>query len=276
MHLLFDIGGTHTRLALTQDGKKFGQPGIIKTPKKYGEAIKTIQFATEQISRKKKLESAVGGVRGILDRKKGSIFDAHVLKNWSNKPLQKSLEKALGCEVILENDSAIVGLGEAIYGSGRGKKIVAYYTISTGVGGVRIVNGRIDKCSIGFEPGKQIIDFKNNKDIEDFLSGKAIEKKYHKKPYEITSLKFWDEMAKVLAYGLNNAIVHWSPDIFILGGSMMKKIGIPVPRVKYHLSKILEIYPRLPIIKKSALGDLGGLYGALALVKTKSGRYHSN
>src|SRR3989344_4103913 len=267
MHLLFDIGGTHTRLALTQDGKKFGQPVIIKTPKKYGEAIKTIQSVTEQISQKKKLESAVGGVRGILDRKKGSIFDTHILKNWSNKPLQGSLQKALGCEVILENDSAIVGLGEAVYGSGRGKKIVAYYTISTGVGGVRIVNGRIDKSSIGFEPGKQIIDFKNNKDIEDILSGRAIEKKYHKKPYEITNPKFWDEMAKILAYGLNNAIVHWSPDIFILGGSMMKKIGIPVPRVKYHLSKILEIYPRLPIIKKATLGDFGGLYGALARIK---------
>jgi len=269
MYILFDIGGSNIRLAATKDGRKFNKPLVIKTPKKYGEALKAIKVAAETASQNKKLKGAVVGVRGVLDQKRRSTFDAHMLKNWSNKPLQKSLEKALSCEVILENDSALVGLGEAIYGAGKGGKIVAYYTVSTGVGGARIVNGRIDKSAIGFEPGNQIVDFKNNRSLEDLISGKAVEKKYHKKPYEITNSKFWDEMAKLLAYGLNNAIVHWSPDIFVLGGSMMKKIGIPVPRVKYHLSKILEIYPKLPVIKKAALGDFGGLYGALALLNQK-------
>jgi len=269
MHLLFDIGGTNIRLALTKNSRTFSRPLIIKTPKKFSEGIKVIASGAKELTGGKKIESAIGGIRGVLDRKRGSIFDTAVLKNWSNKPLKKSLEKVFNCSVLLENDSAMVGLGEAVYGPGRGKKIVAYYTISTGVGGVRIVNNHIDKFSVGFEPGHQIIDFKNNSNLEDLISGSAVEKKYRKKPYEITNPKFWDERARLLAYGLNNAIVHWSPDIFILGGSMMKKIGIPIPRVKYHLSKILQVYPRLPLIKKATLGDLGGLYGALAFLRKK-------
>ena len=45
MHLLFDIGGTHTRLALTQDGKKFGQPVIIKTPKNVAFVINNFLYS---------------------------------------------------------------------------------------------------------------------------------------------------------------------------------------------------------------------------------------
>ena len=74
-------------------------------------------------------------------------------------------------------------------------------------------------------------------------------------------------MARVLAYGLNNTIVYWSPDIVVIGGSMMKKIGIPIDRVRAHLSGILHIYEELPQVAHSTLGDIGGLYGALALIK---------
>ena len=34
----------------------------------------------------------------------------------------------------------MVGLGEAVHGAGRGNCIVMYMTISTGVGGARIVH----------------------------------------------------------------------------------------------------------------------------------------
>lgn len=94
-----------------------------------------------------------------------------------------------------------------------------------------------------------------------------LKKKYGKKPYEITDKKIWDETAKILAYGLNNTIVHWSPDIIVLGGSMFKKIGIPVPRVRFHLKNILKIFPELPAVEKAELGDVGGLYGALVFLK---------
>ena len=179
------------------------------------------------------------------------------------------MRKIFHAPVFLENDAALAGLGEAVFGAGKGKKIVAYLTISTGVGGCRIVDGKIDENSQGFEPGHQIIfSDKNIITLENLVSGTAIEKKYGKKPYEIFDVKIWNNVANNLAYGLHNVAVLWSPDIIILGGSMMKKIGIPVERVKFHLSKILNIFPKPPLIKKSKLGDLAGLYGALAHLKS--------
>jgi predicted NBD/HSP70 family sugar kinase len=83
-------------------------------------------------------------------------------------------------------------------------------------------------------------------------------------------LHILDKMAEILAYGVNNAIVHWSPDVVVIGGSMMKKIGIKIPRVEFHLKKIMRAFPNnIPKIKKAALADFGGLYGALALIKGK-------
>ncbi len=170
---------------------------------------------------------------------------------------------------------AMVGLGEANYGAGRGKDIVVYMTISTGVGGVRIVKGNVDESAMGFEPGHQIIDPDNTlcptcdgNDLEAYVSGTSIEKRFGKKPYEIQDDAVWDELAKFLAYGLHNTIMHWSPDIIVLGGSMMKEVGIPLPAVRTHLSGIMKIFPTLPQIEKAELADFGGLYGALYFART--------
>ena len=62
----------------------------------------------------------------------------------------------------IANDTAVVGLGEAHRGAGIGYNIVTYITVSTGVGGTRIVDGRIDRRIYGFEPGHQTIDIDNS------------------------------------------------------------------------------------------------------------------
>ena len=80
-------------------------------------------------------------------------------------------------------------------------------------------------------------------------------------------MKLREEMEKVLAYGLYNTVLHWSPDIIVLGGSMMKKIGIPIDTVKKHLREIFRIMPDVSKIEKATLGDFGGLWGALAYIK---------
>jgi predicted NBD/HSP70 family sugar kinase len=47
-------------------------------------------------------------------------------------------------------------------------------SVSTGVGGAKIEDGKIDKHAIGFEPGKQIMDVNTKKTLEDIISGKAL------------------------------------------------------------------------------------------------------
>lgn len=277
MHILFDIGGTHTRVALHRDGNAFETPVIFETPTLYADGVAKLIATITELLKGEKVQSIVGGIAGLVDRETGELESSHNLPDWAGKPLSVDLVTAFGANVFLENDSAMVGLGEAHFGSGKGFPIVAYITISTGVGGARIVDGQIDEHVTGFEPGQQIIDidgsvFSAGKDtnLGDYISGKAVEARTGKRPSEITDKVFWDDIAKALAYGLNNTIVHWSPSVVVLGGSMMHDVGIPIDVTDKYLTEIMTGYSSVPPLAKAELGDLGGLYGALAYSTQKN------
>ncbi|HYA32141.1 MAG TPA: ROK family protein, partial [Thermodesulfovibrionales bacterium] len=232
--------------------------------------------AAQELSAGQKIRAAAGGVAGPLDREKTRLVRSPHVSGWIGKPLKEELQRILGAPVYLENDAAMAGLGEAAYGEGKGKRIVVYVTVSTGVGGARIVDGEIDTSAMGFEPGHQIIDGGGTlcpecKSVPGYLercvSGSAIERRYGKKADEIDDPKVWDEAARFLAYGLNNSIVHWSPEVVILGGSVMQKI--PLGRVREYLTDILKIFPEPPLIRKAVLGDFVGLYGALQFLRKR-------
>lgn len=274
MYLLFDIGGTKMRIAFSADGKSFGEPKVIPTPQDFDEGIYLIRDAARELLGDRKIRAAAGGIAGPLDREKTKLVSSPHISKWIQRPLKDELQKILEAPVFLENDSAMAGLGEATYGQCKGKEIVVYITVSTGIGGVRIVDGAIDKSAMGFEPGHQIIDADATicpecKSVqgyfEQYASGSAIESRYGKKAYEIDDPAVWEKEASLLACGLNNTIVHWSPDIVILGGSVMKSVSLE--RVRFHLRNILKILPEIPLIEKAVLGDFGGLYGALHLLK---------
>ena len=268
MFILFDIGKTKTRIAASNDLSAFDQPVIFDTPKNYEAAIELITLKAIEVAKGDAINLIGGGVAGPLTKDKQSLAEDINFPGWGGKPICGDLWTHLGANVYLENDAALCGLGEAEYGSGRNAKIVAYITISTGVGGVRIVDKQVDVTAMGFEPGWQVISA-DGKYAQDLLSGAAVEKQLGKKPYEITSLEFWDEKAKVLAYFLNNITVMWSPDVIVVGGSMMKEVGISVPMTEKYLKDILKIFPLPPILRKAALGDIGGIYGAMEFLKGK-------
>lgn len=279
MYILFDIGGTKMRVVAADHEKFLGEPVVVETPKDFNDGLDTLKriidnLAERHTSENRSVTAIVGGIAGPLDADQAMLVKSPNLGDWVGHDIKDALHTAYKVPVELENDAALVGLGEAHFGAGRGKSIIAYLTVSTGVGGVRIVDGKIDRSALGFEPGHQIIDPDNSlcptcdgNDLEAYVSGTAIEKRFGVKPYEIHDDAVWDELAKFLAYGLNNTIVYWSPDIIVIGGSMMKEVGIPVPAVRKHLAEILKIFPTLPAIEKAELGDFGGLYGALAYAR---------
>jgi len=272
MYLVLDIGGTNTRVAVSKDGKNFDIIKIVSTPKNFHEGMDVIKNIFFSLAFKKKISAVACGIAGSLDKNKSLLVDSPNLLQWVKQPIKKELEKIFEAPVFLENDAALAGLGEAIFGNGKGKDIVAYLTISTGVGGVRINHGKIDDNVSGFEPGHQIIDADSSLCVncekpgrlEDYISGAALEKRYQKKPSEITDTKIWDDSAKFLAYGLNDTIVYWSPDIIILGGAVMNII--PMDRVIFYLKKSFQRSFEIPEVKEAALGDESGLYGGLAFL----------
>lgn len=281
MYILFDIGGTKMRVVAADREKFLGEPIVVSTPKNFKEGLDTLKriidnLAQDLAGQDRAVTAIVGGIAGPLNADQTMLVKSPNLSGWVGHDIKNTLHEAYSVPVEMENDAALVGLGEAHFGAGRGESIVAYLTVSTGVGGVRVINGKIDRSALGFEPGHQVIDPDNSlcptcdgNDLEAYVSGTAVEKRFGIKPYEIHDSAVWDELAKFLAYGLNNTIVHWSPDIVVIGGSMMNEVGIPISAVRKHLAEILRIFPKAPRIEKAELGDFGGLYGSLAYARMR-------
>jgi predicted NBD/HSP70 family sugar kinase len=271
-YILFDIGGTKTRVAASEDLKTFTKHTSFKTPKKCTEGIEAIaQAATECAAGP--IRGVCGGIRGSLNEDKTGIVYDSVLQGWIDEPIAELLSKKLKAAVYLENDAALAGLGEACFGAGKGLDIVAYHTVSTGVGGAKIENCTVDENRMGFEPGHQILDIDKTilgegvePTLENLVSGGAIEKRMGVKPYEIDqSDVIWDQLALFLAHGLRNTILYWSPDVVVLGGSMI--LGDPrilLDDILRHTNTVLGEEILCPLIVDARLGDESGLYGAMA------------
>jgi predicted NBD/HSP70 family sugar kinase len=201
------------------------------------------------------------------DKRTLTTAPQNILRNWKGKPLASDLETALRTSVILENDTALVGLGEANFGAGKDSSVVVYITVSTGVNGVRIVDGKIDggRAEIG---GQYLRVTGRAQSLEDQISGNAIAEKYGVLPQEIDKdSPVWEELAEIAAFGVHNAMLHWSPSRVVLGGSMFAEPGIQVPRVEYYVQRIMRKFPTTPPIVHSQLGDVGGLWGAMTRLK---------
>lgn len=276
-YVLFDIGGTKTRVAISEDLKTFGEIRSFKTPKEFNEGIDAIAQAVKELT-DTPIRAIGGGIRGHLNEDKtGIVFDS-VLVKWIDEPLAAALKKKLKAEVYLENDAALAGLGEVHFGAGKGSDIVAYHTVSTGVGGVKIEHGKIDDYRNGFEPGNQVLDIDHTilgegiePTLENLVSGSAVEERTGTKPYDIPqSDTLWDQLALYLAHGLRNTILYWSPDAVVLGGSMI--VGDPrilLDDIIRHTNEVLGDSFECPLIVDAKLGDSGGLYGAMTLLDNK-------
>jgi predicted NBD/HSP70 family sugar kinase len=268
--LVFDVGGTNMRMAYSVDGKTFEKHEKIKTPKTPKEAVKVLKDFSSDLP----VSHIGGGMRGVLMEDKSGIENDDQLEKWSGISMVDLLSDAFGKKVSihLENDAALAGLAESVRGAGVGCDIVVYHTISTGVGGAKIEHGQIDHASVGFEPGKQILDIDRtilgpeiSPTLENLVSGTAVASRMGMQPYEIDQDDvLWEELAGYLGQGLRNSVLYWSPEIIVLGGSMITgdpKILIDDIR-KATVETLGDIVP-CPFITVATLGDDAVLYGAL-------------
>lgn len=259
------------RLAASTDGQTLYASKTVPTPKDFNDGIKTFKQTADELSAGQKIEGVAGGLAGPLDQDRTMLVKSPHIGGWVGKNFRQELEKIFGVTVYLENDADLAALGESSFGAGVNHKIVAYLTISTGVGGGRVVDKKIDSNSLGFEPGHQIIVPDGNPcncggkgHLESYVSGSGLERTYGLRGEDIKDPKIWDEVARYLAIGLNNVTVFWSPEIIILGGSVMQSINIA--SVRTYLKEVLTIFPTTPEIVLAKLGDSVGLYGALSLI----------
>lgn len=278
MYLLFDIGGTNTRIAISRDKDEIEDKRVFQTPETYTETLERVSSEYKSLADDMPISYVVGGAAGVFDKSQSKLIRAPHIKDFENKNIKSDLEELFHTHVKLMNDTDLAGLGEAVYGAGRGYEIVAYLTISTGIGGSRIINQKVDKYTYGFEPGHQIIDadgsicpecraFEDDSGLghwEALSSGAGVKKRFKVDASDLDDLDRWDEIAELISIGLNNTIVYWSPDVIVLGGGLMQSKYLGLEKLKDKLSDRLHIFPKLPDIKLTELGKYNTVYGALA------------
>jgi glucokinase len=79
---------------------------------------------------------------GTLQPEDGTVLFAGNL-GWTNVPLGRILESELGLKVTVENDANAAAYGEWRAGAGRGTRHCVFVTVSTGIGGGIISDGRL-------------------------------------------------------------------------------------------------------------------------------------
>jgi glucokinase len=83
------------------------------------------------------------GFGGPVDAAAGAVRKSHQIDGWDGVPLAGWCEKTFGVPAVLGNDCDVAALAEARHGAGRGKRIVFYVTVGTGVGGGLVLDGQI-------------------------------------------------------------------------------------------------------------------------------------
>jgi predicted NBD/HSP70 family sugar kinase len=189
--------------------------------------------------------------------------------------LKNDLEELFQAPIHIVNDAMMGGLAQSHFGPAQGYAVSVYMTVSTSVGGARIVDGKIDRHTFGFEPGWQIIDGGNalcdgwseRGFLADYVGGHSIEKRHGMKPKDIDDALFWRSRAELLAIGLYNVTLMWSPEVITVGGSIMEKI--PFDHLERTYRSLLETVfsNEQPALVPAQFGDEMGLWGALGYIK---------
>src|SRR5947209_16213746 len=144
-----DLGGTHIRTAVLRGSKLHSRISLLTgenprperlLPRVYGaiqQALDEAHVALDQIA-------GIGvATPGPLNNRTGVIYSPPNLPGWDNVPLRDIMQQHFNRPTIIENDAHTAGLGEYMFGAGRGSKYMVYLTVSTGIGGGVIIDGKI-------------------------------------------------------------------------------------------------------------------------------------
>lgn len=291
-----DLGGTNVRAAIVdEEGKvlvqkkspSYAQDGKEKVMDTIINLIKSLPDY--------ELCSGIGvGVPGPCDEKTGSMVLATNLPGFEGYSIANMLEETFHMPSFIDNDANVAALAEALVGAGKGKKVVYYVTLSTGIGGGLVINGECISGKHGFtgEIANIIIDRNRSKvnylavgAIENEASGIAITRKANEKASkkykhagevfedahngDPVAKEIVDNVARDLAQLFATIACVCDPDIFILGGGMMQSSDLFLPSV---IEKFKEISHTQLHDDEFVLASLEepGVIGAAMLPKSKN------
>lgn len=307
-YLMADVGGTHIRTAVANDGLKLLGKLHRKTRIEFGPdgvVAQIIEMAHESMAQVPVRIDDVGcmvvAAPGPVDPGTGYVIEAPNMPGWIRVPLREKVQALIGVPVRVVNDANAAAVGEFHFGAARGLRNMVYLTVSTGIGGGIILDGRLVEGSSGMagEIGHMTIDMHgppcpcgNVGCLEVLASGTAIGRIFRERlaAGEMSAVTEWTDRATgtdvtraaalgdplavevfgqaahSLGVGVVNVVNIFNPDAVVLGGGVTQageRLFGPVRTLVRERS--------MPISRESVrvvpveLGDDAGMYGALAI-----------
>lgn len=306
-----DLGGTKISTALSDLKGEVISQTTVPTKANEGEIpvlnriIESVEKVIKDGSATYDEVKAIGiGSPGPLDAEKGVIIHTPNLP-FNNFNLVEPLNKKFGVPVYLDNDANVAAIGEYMFGAGRGTKHVVFFTVSTGVGGGAVLDGKIYRghTSNALEIGHMTVapdgprcNCGNIGCVEATSSGTAIAKRGQEaiaskvetslRKYEkVTSYEVFTEAAagdpvckdiidtalNYLGIAIANAVSIFDPEVIIIGGGVSKAGEIVFDTVRKVVDKrCFKSMAESVKIVPAGLGTDAGVIGAVALAILES------
>jgi len=256
---------------------------------------------------------AIGvGAAGISNPEAGILFTSPNLPGWRDVPLRDIMQERLGKRTFLINDANAAALGEFYFGAARRARNFIYITLSTGIGGGIVIDGKIYTGAIGAagEVGHMTIDDNgpicncgNRGCWETLASGTALAKEARHRIKEgvRTSILTYaegdvervtaqvihnaadqgDGLAKELiartgyyvGVGLANLINIFNPELIVIGGGL-SNIGdmLLEPAFKVAGERAYKEASQAVRFASAELGRNSGVLGAAAFALREMGK----
>ncbi len=314
-----DIGGTKISLALgTDKGRILVREEIpTRTGSKSGDCVRELAAKVKALIReasvpKRQIVGIGVGCPGAVDSKKGIVPRSPNLPGWTGLPLRKILSKTTGRPVFMANDANAAAIGESLFGAGRNTKNFIYITVSTGVGGGIILNGRLyegsgfvageighisvvpdgKKCNCGqrgclevYASGTAIARYvrehmtRKNTLIRNFSAGCPEVGARHvgmaAREGDRLAIESYKQAGYYLGIGIANLLNILNPEKIVIGGGVLRSAHEIFWKTMMESAKRHawpEAFRTVSIVQSELQGRVGDL-GALALVfKDRNGR----
>ncbi len=158
--IAFDLGGTQVRAALVRGDGAVLQRTALRTDVAGGPAGVVHQFeqmvqqlrAADGVAQAMQAAATASGAAitaigvsapGPLDSSTGVVLRIPTLPGWDHFALRDTLEQRFKLPVTVEGDGIAAANGEWRHGAGRGLDDLVYVTVSTGIGGGVVCDGRL-------------------------------------------------------------------------------------------------------------------------------------
>ena len=276
-----DIGGTKIMVASADREGNILRRARTATSTSLEADLANINHLIADVVAEEEILGMGAAIGGPLDWKQGIVSPLHQ-PDWRNVPLKAMMESKWGCQFYVDVDTNVAAIGEYRWGGISARRFL-YLTISTGMGGGFLIDGKIYRGQGGAHPevGHQSINYRCSNPVavrcecgapdclEALVSGNGIRRIYGK-PAEALSPEEWEEVAYNLGQGLRNMAALYAPDVIRVGGGVAVGGGEKfIAAAKRVMEDHLKLVPA-PIVELSLLGYDTALRGAIAMALHQS------